>query len=89
MTQYLRKDFTYEYDGSGYMLFYKGQAIGGGGSIFESVHGHEGGQNMPQTPQIVEYKNRAKTDMQAILIGKPGNYKGILEKIDGVVKDGS
>lgn len=70
MTQHLRKDFTYEYSSQGYMLFYKGQCIGGGGG---------GVSNM------AEYKHRAEADMQAILIGEPGCYKNTLEKIDGVV----
>ena len=70
MTQYLRKDFTYEYSSQGYMLLYKGHAIGGGGGGISN---------------LAEYKHRAEADMQAILIGKPGSYKNALDEIDAVV----
>lgn len=79
MTQYLRKDFTYEYSSRGYMLFYKGQPIGGAG-ILHSARGPVGRQ---VAPQLAENKKDAETAIQNILVGNPGRiYKEAIEKID-------
>ena len=82
MTQYLRKDFTYECSSRGYMLFYKGQSIGGS-SILHSVRGPVGGQ---VAPQLAENKKHAETAIQNILVGNSGRiYRKAIEKIDAVV----
>ena len=81
MTQYLREDFTYEYSRRGYMIFYKGQSIGGGG-ILNTAKGPTGRQVVPQ---LLEYKKYAETAIQNILVGNPGRiYREAIEKIDGV-----
>ena len=67
------------------MLFYKGQAIGGGG-ISPSASGPRGRQ---VGPQLEQYKKYAEIDMQRILVGNFGHYKKALDEIDGVVEDGS
>lgn len=83
MTQYLRKDFSYEVSHRGYMLLYKGQRISGAG-VLHSAFGH----SRKHTPkQIEEHKKYAEIDIQRILIGNLGYYKKALDEIDGVVAE--
>lgn len=85
MPKYLRKDFTYEYSRRGYMLFYKGQSIGGGSIL----HSARGPVLLHIASQMAENKKHAETAIQNILVGNPGRiFKEAIERIDSTKKAG-
>ena len=59
------KDLHYEYSSRGYMLYYKGEPIGGAG-ISKRARGHRGNVNM--------FRDLAKAEKQAILSGRGSKY---------------
>ena len=74
-----REDFSYEANGRGYILRYKGQNIGGAG-ILSSACGPSGRGVPKQTKDYMEYAENA---IQDILAGNPGRMlKEAIEEID-------
>jgi hypothetical protein len=73
-----RKDFTYTYDKSGYVIYYKGQNIGGYISI-----GKGNSLTVKQVQkQLDNYKNHAKYEIEKIFLGDMGQYRKFIEEID-------
>ena len=73
-----REDFSYETNGRGYILMYRGQRIGGAG-ILHSAFGH----SRKHTPkQVAEHSKYAEIAIQKILTGKAGLYIRLIDQIN-------
>ncbi len=75
-----REDFTYECSFSGYMLWYKGQSIGGAGAITISE------ERNPAfvVNKVKAYMAQAEQDILNIIEGNADNYEGAIKRVEGV-----
>lgn len=75
-----REDFTYECSIGGYMLWYKGQQIGGAGMIVSSRKK----DSLFAVNRIKNHMKRAEQDIQDIINGNPKNYEDAIKQVEGV-----
>ena len=73
-----KENLSYKHDRSGFMLYYRGQPIGGMGTIRNTYIIND------QDPKAKEYEIVAKEHIRRILSGDVGSYEKTIKRVDTV-----
>lgn len=78
-----RDDFNVQATKGGYMIYYKGQPIGGAATLSKGGNLH----GKAVSKQVHDYIEMGRMDISHILAGQSGHYAKAIEAIDEQLKE--